>query len=77
MLVWSVLAKITMSIQLASADLCSLCSGLHVPIKYMFLFWLQMIAHIQKEKDALNIEKQNVEKKFEASTKEAKGRKDL
>ncbi|KAM9351640.1 unconventional myosin-Vc [Symphorus nematophorus] len=30
------------------------------------------ITQLQKEKDALNLEKQNLEKKFEASTKEAK-----
>lgn len=45
-----------------------------MPLKYMFLFLFQTIAQLQRENDALNLEKQYLEKKFEASTKEAKGR---
>lgn len=39
------------------------------------LFLLQTVAQLQREIDALNLEKQNLEQKFEASTKEAKGNK--
>lgn len=39
----------------------------------MFLFLLQTIAQLQRGIDAVNLEKQNMEKKFEASTKEVKG----
>lgn len=33
----------------------------------------QVVAQLQKEIDTLSLEKQNVEKKFEDSTKETKG----
>lgn len=43
------------------------------PLKETFLFSFQTIAQLQKGADALHSEKQNLEKKFEDSTKEAKG----
>ncbi len=42
-------------------------------LKLLNYFSLQTNAQLQKEIDALNLEKQNLEKKSEASTKEAKG----
>lgn len=67
MLVWSVLKYI-----LKMKYIC-LCFDFMSLFKNTSLLLLKTIAELQKGTDALKLEKQNLERRFEASTKEAKG----
>lgn len=73
MLVWSVL-KLMLKKLFVSLSSIAHEAHLMIPVKNTFLFSLQTIVQLQKKTDALNLEKQNLEKEFQASTKEAKGK---